>query len=155
MGRYPSFKGHVPHMGEGSLIWRVLRLLVLLLGWRYCDVILIFWYHNQEFSGHNDTKMTLQTEDDDGSGRIREKWFGNHFVWDDGLMVHMHSLIHALLFKKMSQNYPSVIQKINALSFWFKLFPPYFWFDPGWLWHVKKFVSHRKFLWSGPRRHLY
>ena len=33
-----------------------------LLGWRYCDVILIFWYHNQEFSGHNDTKMTLQTE---------------------------------------------------------------------------------------------
>ena len=29
MGRYPSFKGHVPHMGEGSLIWRVSRLLVL------------------------------------------------------------------------------------------------------------------------------
>ena len=42
--------------------------------------------------------MTLQTEDDDGSGRIREKWFGNHFVWDDGLMVHMHSLIHAFAF---------------------------------------------------------
>ena len=49
------------------------------------DIVMLFWYFDTTIKSLADT-MTQRwlfrlRDDDDGSGRIREKWFRNHFMW--------------------------------------------------------------------------
>ena len=86
------------------------------------DIVMLFWYFDTTIKSLADTmtqRWLYRLRDDDGSGRIREKWFRNHFVWDDddGTHAFRHSCFCFCLFS--NTEFISISMKFSKIPLTF------------------------------------